>query len=207
MMGRNQVMVFRDVVIVVFLIAACAVPVSAQDTSGVNADALPGRPYSPYADRAFPTNVYFGDTHVHTSISADAGGGGTRLGPRDAYRFARGEQVISNTGQAVKLRQPLDFYMITDHSDGMGAINDILAGTPNILADEQGRKFHEAFSQGGKAASNAAFELTRQFAQGELPEALNYQPGNPAYKRVWDDLIQAAEEFNEPQTIHDVHCL
>ena len=104
--------------------------------------------------------------------------------PRDAYRLARGEQVTSNTGQPVKLAQPLDFYMITDHSDGMGAINDILSGTPNVLRDEQGRRFHEAFSKGGRAASNAAFELVRQFAQGELPEALNYQPGNPAYKRV-----------------------
>ena len=53
----------------------------------------PGRPYSPYADRAFPTHVFFGDTHVHTALSADAGGSGTRLLPRDAYRFARGEQV------------------------------------------------------------------------------------------------------------------
>ena len=63
---------------------ACAVTfmapfaVSAQDASGIEAAKLKGRPYSPFADRAFPTDVYFGDTHVHTSISADAGGGGTR---------------------------------------------------------------------------------------------------------------------------------
>jgi hypothetical protein len=184
--------------IVTITILAPAFIASAQDTAGITADVLKGRPYSPYADRAFPTNVYFGDTHVHTRISADAGGGGTRLGPHDAYRLARGEQVTSNTGQPVKLRQPLDFYMITDHSDGMGAITDILAGAPNILADEDGRKFHEAFTKGGQEAANAALELARQFSQGELSGALNYQPGNPAYKRVWDDLIQAAEEFNEP---------
>ena len=171
---------------------------SAQDTTGINADFLRRRPYSPYADRAFLTDVYFGDSHVHTSISADAGGGGTRLKPRDSYRFARGEQVTSNTGQPVKLEHPYDFYMITDHSDGMGAINDIISGAPNIVADESGRKFHEAFAKGGPEAAKAALELVRQFAQGEISEALNYQPGNPAYKRVWDDLIQAAEEFNEP---------
>ena len=91
---------------------------------------LKGRPYSPYADRAFPTNVYFGDVHVHTGLSTDAGGGGTRLMPRDAYRFARGEQVMSNTGQPVKLSRPLDFFMITDHSDAMGAITDIIDGAP-----------------------------------------------------------------------------
>ncbi len=168
------------------------------DATGVQAEALKGRPYSPYADRSFPTEVYFGDTHVHTALSADAGGGGTKLLPRDAYRFARGEQVVSNTGQPVKLAHPLDFYMITDHSDGMGAITDIIGGASNIVADPVGRRFHEAFSAGGKQAAQAAFELTRQFSQGELPAALNYQPGNPAYRRVWDDIIAAAEEFNDP---------
>ncbi|MFD0980029.1 DUF3604 domain-containing protein [Tropicimonas aquimaris] len=161
-------------------------------------DVLPGRPYSPYADRAFPTRPFFGDTHVHTALSADAGGGGTTLLPRDSYRLARGEQIVSNTGQPVKLSRPLDFYMITDHSDGMGAITDILAGAPNILADEQGKQFHEAFAQGGQMARMAAQELTKQFAQGTISPALNYQPGNPAYKRVWDDIIAAAEEFNDP---------
>jgi hypothetical protein len=73
-------------------------PAAAQDTAGTIPEIFKGRPYSPYADRAYPTNVYFGDTHVHTGLSADAGGSGTRLMPRDAYRFARGEQVISNTG-------------------------------------------------------------------------------------------------------------
>jgi len=168
------------------------------DPSSGLADVLKGRPYSPYAERAFPTEVYFGDTHSHTSISADAGGGGTTLGPRDAYRFARGEQVMSNTGQPVKLSQPLDFYAVTDHSDGMGVITDILAGAPNIIADPVGKQFHEAFAKVGKDAADAAFQLTAKFAQGKMPDALNYQPGNPAYKAVWDDLVQAAEEFNEP---------
>ncbi len=164
------------------------------------AASLKGRPYSPYADRAFPTNVYFGDTHVHTGLSPDAGGSGTRLMPRDAYRFARGEQVTSNTGQPVKLAQPFDFYMITDHSDGMGAIIDILKGAPNIMADPDGRKFNEDFNAGGQRAADAMFRLITQFAQGKLSEAINYQPGNPAYRRVWDDIIRAAEEFNDPGT-------
>ena len=75
-----------------------------------------GRPYSPYADRASPDNVYFGATHIHTAPSADADGDGTVLLPRDSYRFASGEQVTSNTGQPVKLSRPFDFYMITDVS-------------------------------------------------------------------------------------------
>ncbi len=179
--------------------AALAAPTYAQEVPpDATEDVLQGRPYSPYASRAFPTRPLFGDTHVHTALSADAGGGGTTLLPRDSYRFARGEQVVSNTGQPVKLSRPFDFYMITDHSDGMGAITDILSGAPNILADEQGRQFHEAFAQGGNTARLAAQELTKQFAQGTISPELNYQPGNPAYERVWDDLIAAAEEFNDP---------
>jgi hypothetical protein len=175
-----------------------AVPIAGQTTDAPQA-AADSRPYSPYADVGYPTDVFFGDTHVHTALSGDAGGAGTRLMPADTYRFARGEQVTSNTGLPVKLARPYDFYMITDHSDGMGVITDLLAGTPNIMADPQGRKFHEAFMEGGKARSQAAFELVAQFAQGTLSPALNYQPGNPAYARVWRDLIQAAEDFNNPR--------
>ncbi|MBB5350978.1 hypothetical protein HNR46_001212 [Haloferula luteola] len=159
---------------------------------------LKGRPYAPYANRAFATNVYFGDTHVHTALSPDAGGAGTTLGPREAYRFARGEQVVSNTGQPNKLRVPYDFFMITDHSDAMGVIQDIVKGTPAILADPDGRKYHEDFNAGGDVASKAMWRLIEQFGQGKLPDALNCQPGNPAFDAVWQDIISAAEEYNEP---------
>ena len=75
--------------------------------------------YSPYAGRNYPTRVFFGDEHVHTAWSADAGMSGATLTPEDAVRFARGEEVVSNTGQPVKLSRPLDWVAVTDHSDGM----------------------------------------------------------------------------------------
>ena len=55
--------------------------------------------YSPYADRNFPTQVFWGDTHLHTGLSMDAGAFGATLTPVDAYRFATEEQVTSSTGQ------------------------------------------------------------------------------------------------------------
>ena len=88
----------------------------------------PERPYSPYAGGAIPTKVYWGDTHLHTSFSMDAGAFGARLGPEDAYRFARGEEVISSTGQPVRLSRPLDFLVVADHSDNMGFFPDLFAG-------------------------------------------------------------------------------
>jgi Protein of unknown function (DUF3604) len=157
-----------------------------------------GRPYSPYAQRDFPTSVYFGDTHVHTALSTDAGIGGTRLMPRDALRFARGEEVISNTGQPVKLARPMDFFVITDHTDGMGVIVDVLNGAPNVMADPLGREVYDAMQQGGEAAAAAAKKMIALFAQGKAPEELNYQPGNPAYRRTWEEIVNATEEFNDP---------
>jgi hypothetical protein len=190
----------RTIWIALAVAAAHAGIAYGQDTGGLDGpgNVFKGRPYSPYADRAFPTNVYFGDTHVHTGLSADAGGSGTTLMPRDAYRLARGEQIVSNTGQPLKMRVPFDFYMITDHSDAMGAITDIIDGAPNIMADPEGRQFHDDFNAGGDTASQAMFRLISQFAQGDISPVLNYQPGNPAYERVWDDIMRAAEEFNDP---------
>ncbi|MBL4799328.1 MAG: DUF3604 domain-containing protein, partial [Oleispira sp.] len=154
--------------------------------------------YSPYADKNYPTKLLFGETHIHSALSADAGGGGTTLLPRDIYRFARGEQVMSNTNQPVKLDRPLDFICLTEHTDGMGVITDIFKGTENILADEQGADYHKRFAAGGAEAKQASFDIIAAFSSGTLSKALIYQEGNPGYGRTWKDLVQAAEEFNEP---------
>ncbi|MGL4564949.1 MAG: DUF3604 domain-containing protein, partial [Halioglobus sp.] len=101
--------------------------------------AYTGKVYSPYANRDFPTRAYFGDTHLHTDISMDAGAFGNRLGLEDAYRFARGEQVNSTRGGPVRLSRPLDFLVVADHSDNMGFFPDLLDGAPHILQDPTGR--------------------------------------------------------------------
>ena len=99
------------------------------------AKAFPAKPpYSPYAGRTFPTRPFFGDTHLHTSFSMDAGAFGARLTPRDAYRFARGEEVTASSGQPAKLSRPLDFLVVADHSDNMGFFPDLFAGKPEMLA-------------------------------------------------------------------------
>lgn len=111
-----------------------------------------GTTYSPYAQRAFPSQVFWGDTHVHTNISLDAGMFGNTLGPDEAYRFAKGEQVTSSTGLPAKLGRPLDWLVVADHSDMMGFATDFVAGAPVITRTEQGGRWFELFSQGGATA-------------------------------------------------------
>ena len=97
---------------------------------------------------------------------------GNILGHADAYRLARGEEIKSSTGLPVKLGRPLDWLVITDHSDMMGIATDIQKGAPNILADPKGKEWHEGFKKGGQAAGEAAFDLITHFAQMKVPEQL-----------------------------------
>jgi len=78
--------------------------------------------YSPYAGRRYPERQNFGDEHVHTAWSVDAGGSRATLGLEEATRFARREDITATSGQPMKLGQPLDWVAITDHSDMMGMI-------------------------------------------------------------------------------------
>jgi len=155
-------------------------------------------PYSPYAKRDFPNLPLWGDTHLHTAISFDAGAFGARLLPPDAYRFAKGEEVISSTGQPVRLSRPLDFLVVADHSDNMGFFPNLQAGAPYVMASEKGRKWHEMIKAGGQEAVKAAVELIVAFSQDKFPKELASLPGTNVYRSSWDDTINAAEEANDP---------
>ena len=160
----------------------------------------PGKTYSPYAKRSFPSNVYWGETHLHTGLSLDAGLFGNILGHADAYRFARGEEITASSGQQVKLGRPLDWLVITDHSDMMGIATDIQQGAPNIVAIPKGKEWHEGFKKGGAAAGEAAFDLIGHFSQMNLPEKMvsDYSPGAKVYDDLWKDITKTADEFNDP---------
>lgn len=163
-------------------------------------DLYPGRAYSPYVDRAFPSQVFWGDTHLHTGLSPDAGLFGNTTGLDEAYRFARGEQVMASSGQPARLARPLDWLVLTEHSDAMGMISDIFAGVPAVMATEQGARWHEALNAGGEESAAAALDLITTFSQGKVEPALigNYVPGSPSFGSVWQSIIDAAERYNEP---------
>ncbi len=181
--------------------AALVLPVYAQDAgeldaasaARVHADTIP---YSPYAGRNFPTRPLFGDTHLHTSFSMDAGAFGATIGPREAYQFARGDEVVASSGQRARLSRPLDFLVVADHSDNMGFFPDIIAGKPELLADPTGRRWYDQIHSGRGAQT--AMEIISAFSKGEFPEALVYAPGTATYRNAWQATIDAAEEYNEP---------
>ena len=150
------------------------------------------REYSPYLTKGFPDRVYFGDTHLHTSYSTDAGMFGTRLGPDEAYRFARGEEVISNTGLRARLQRPLDFLVITDHAENLGLANMIAESNADLLRTSWGRTVHDLVKSGkGGDAYNA-------WGQAMI-ERIDPLKGNEALTRtMWERLTAAAEKYNDP---------
>ncbi len=154
--------------------------------------------FSPYAGRSFPTRVFWGDTHVHTAMSMDAGAFGARLSPDDAHRFARGEELTSSTGLRVKLSRPLDFLVVADHSDNLGFFPRLYAGDPAMLADPTGRRWYDLVQEGGQKGMQAASEIIVAFSNDAFPAALKSLPGEPAFRSAWGETIEAAEKYNEP---------
>jgi len=160
----------------------------------------PGKAYSPYAQRSFPDQVFWGDTHLHTGLSMDAGLFGARIGLDDAYKFARGEEVMASSGQPAKLARPLDWLVIADHSDGMGYFNDLLNGSPDIIKYEQGKRWYDGLQAGGDASVAAALDLITTFSQGKINKEMmvEYSPGGKTYASIWEKVVEAAERYNEP---------
>jgi hypothetical protein len=180
--------------------AALALPVMAQDAGGhhegtIDEKVFPKKPYSPYAGRNFPTRPLFGDTHLHTAFSMDAGAFGARLGPRDAYKLARGEEITSNSGQPVKLSRPLDFLVVADHSDGFGFFPQLMSGDPELLADPKAKDWYEKIKTG--RGGEAAIDIIRSFGQNQMPKGYP-TPGSRSYRNAWQEVIKSAEAYNEP---------
>jgi hypothetical protein len=164
------------------------------ETESADADKPAGAP-GEVAATDVPRNAYFGDTHVHTGWSADAGMDGAITTPEDAYRYALGMEVTSNTGLKAKLSRPYDWFMVTDHSDGMGTINEIVAGNEEMMADPTVKKWSNALNEGGAAAASAKSELVVMQSQGKLPQIFM----DPKWmKTAWEKTIDAAEKYNKP---------
>lgn len=176
----------------------------AQDIGSPDPEAIkglyPGKTYSPYAQRSFPSRVFWGDTHLHTSNSPDASLFGNNLPIEDAYRASRGEEVKSSTGLPFKLGRPLDWVVIADHAELMGFGPDVRKGAPNVLKIPKGKEWYEGMQKGGEDAAAAALDLVYHFTTGILPPKFikDYSAGSPVYDTVWRKVADTADRYNEP---------
>ena len=153
------------------------------------------RNYSPYVGRAYPDQVFFGDTHLHTKLSPDAGLIGTTLSVDDAYRFARGETVVSNTGQQVQLARPLDFLVVTDHAEYIGLAPMIREADPVLLADPYGRSLYEKFNSGPEGKAAAFRDILDDAAAGKSRFS-----SDDATRSIWGSFVQTADKYDQPGT-------
>ena len=166
----------------------------AQENVVTEKDFADQRVYSPYADRAYADQVFFGDTHFHTELSFDAGLIGTTLDVHDGFRIARGETVISNTGQPVQLIRPLDFLVITDHSELIGLATAINESSPLLLADPWGKWIHERFNSGPEGRMEGFRDIIkRATVLGENPFS-----SEDLTRSIWDTFVKVTDQYNEP---------
>ena len=145
----------------------------------------------------WPAEVYWGDTHLHTQLSMDAGAMGTVRTPEDAYRFARGERIVSSSGVPARLSRPLDFLVIADHSDALGTVTEIMNGNPRFGADPTVGRWQRMIATGDEAQLlSAVFEIVGAFGASEnLPEVLLDES---FARQVWNEYTAVADRFHAP---------
>mgnify|MGYP001242575189 FL=1 len=164
-------------------------------------------------------NPYYGDLHVHTKYSFDAYVFGVTASPDDAYRYAKGEGVKHPLGYEMKLREPLDFYAVTDHGFYMGMIQAYADTTTDISQNEFAEPFHNLNRLDNLTVESAGERsnifssvlgatiiqpypdwhpkllkayLTRN-TQGAL-QSFDYD----IHKSAWADVARSANEHNDP---------
>jgi hypothetical protein len=177
---------------------AMTYPVLAQDIMPPQESvAAPKKEYSPYAGDNFPTRVLFGDTHLHSSWSADAGLVGSTLGPDVAYRVSRGEEVTSHYGWKVKLNRPLDFLVLADHAENLGLADFIGRSDPILLANETGKRWHDMNKAGN------GYDAFIEWLRAENKDMIN-EPR--MMQAVWSKVVENADKYYLPGTFTTFHA-
>jgi len=154
--------------------------------------------YSPYLHQSYPNRVFWGDTHLHTSYSTDAGMVGNRLGPDEALRFAKGEMVVSSSGVRARLIRPLDFLVVADHAENLGLSPMIEASDPALLKDPTGKKYHDLVKAGKGWDAYQIWKKSGAAGKDSMP--------NPKLQaRAWNQIIDAVDKHNQPGVFTAFH--
>ena len=154
--------------------------------------------YSPYLEQNHANRVFWGDTHLHTSYSTDAGMVGNTLGPKEALRFARGEKVISSSGVPARLIRPLDFLVIADHSENLGLSPMINESNPELLKDPMGKKYHDLVKSGKGWDAYQIWKKSGATKKDSMPNEL-------LQRTAWERIIDAVDSYNQPGVFTAFH--
>ena len=158
-------------------------------------EAVPKKEYTPYVNDHFPTSVFFGDTHLHTSWSTHAGLAGATLGPDEAYKISRGEEVKSHSGLRVKLNRPLDFIVVADHAENLGLADFIDRSDPILLANPTGKRWHDMVKAG------TGYDAFLEWARDQ--KDLIKEP--KMMQKVWEMVTENAEKYYQPGVFTTFH--
>ena len=155
-----------------------------------------GEHYSPYVDAAAHKRVLFGDTHLHSSWSTDVGMGGASVGPDKAYQAARGDAVTSHSGLAFKLQTPLDFVVVADHAENLGLADFIRRSDPVLLANPQGRKWHDMVKGGD------GYQAFIEWLRADNTDLIN-EP--TMAQTAWQYVTNMADQYYQPGVFTTLH--
>ena len=190
MIGR----VLQAIVLVGFATVA-ARGAMGQDVGATSPD--PSTDYSPYLQYDYPDQVLFGDTHLHTAYSADAGLVGATTTPDDAYRFAKGETVTSSNGVAARLQRPLDFLVVADHAENLGLYIALDEESSILDGNEWAEGLREVFAPRDKAAMDEAYIYwANAFALD--PDGGDPLAGSALARTMWERMTEAADRHYVP---------
>jgi hypothetical protein len=179
-------------VVIALQLAAGGLQAQQLDMAPERGDVTLGREeYSPYLHEGYPQRVFWGDTHLHTAYSTDAGMIGNVLGPEEAYRFARGETVVASGGQRARLQRPLDFLVVADHAENLGLASMIAESNPELLRTEFGKKIHGLVQDGDPWGAYALWGDYMSRREDPLDD-------DALTRSIWERITAYAEEFNQP---------
>ncbi len=182
--------------VAIALFAVISVPVLAQEylpSKDAVLEAHAHGEFSPYVGREYPTRVFWGETHLHTAVSVDAGTM-CRVGQEDAYRFARGEEITTTHGLRAKLSRPLDWLVIADHSEMYGLMPQLLKGDPEILATEPGKRWYDMLMTDDRdQIFAAAMEIVASLSKPDPPIE-----SDKLVRDAWREYTALADRYNEP---------
>ena len=155
--------------------------------------ALAQTQYSPGIDAEYPQNLYWGDTHLHTRNSPDAYSlGNMNLSQADAYRFAMGQELRTHNGMRVRLKRPLDFLVVSDHSEYLGGYFRFALQDKLIMDTDVVRHWQAELNAGNPLAMVLSFS-----------DSMNSPGSVPIFPKevqleIWKDVVQTSDEYNQP---------